>query len=131
MEIVLVRVDELLPHEEIKSKNLEKMIKWVEKRGGFFEPLLVDKKTRTILDGHHRYNTALHLGLEKIPGIEVDYLDDDSIQVMAWPGKENMTVTKVSVLSTAKSGNLFPPKTSKHSISIDYPQQFFPLEELR
>ena len=131
MEIVLVRVDELLPHEEIKPKNLEKMIKWVEKRGGFFEPLLVDKKTRTILDGHHRYNSALHFGLEKIPGIEVDYLDDDSIQVMAWPGKENMTVTKQSVLSTAKSGNLFPPKTSKHSISIDYPQQFFPLEELR
>jgi len=131
MDIVLVKVSDLLPHEEIKPKNLEKMIKWVEKRGGFFEPVLVDKRTRTILDGHHRYNSALHFGLEMIPGIEVDYLHDDSIQVMAWAGKEHIEVTKQSVLSKAKSGNLFPPKTSKHTISTDYPQKFFPLDDLR
>ena len=77
MDIVLIKVKDLRPHEEIKPKNLEKMINWVEKRGGFFEPVLVDIKTRTILDGHHRYNSALHLGLELIPGIEVDYLEED------------------------------------------------------
>ncbi|MBI31510.1 MAG: hypothetical protein CMB72_02785 [Euryarchaeota archaeon] len=131
MDVVLIKVKDLRPHEEIKPKNLEKMINWVEKRGGFFEPVLVDIKTRTILDGHHRYNSALHLGLKLIPGIEVDYLEDDSIQVKAWPGKEEIIVTKQSVLSIAESGNLFPPKTSKHTISIDYPQQFFPLEKLR
>lgn len=130
MEIVLIQVSELLPHEEVKTKKLEKMIKMVEKRGGIYEPILVDRKTKTILDGHHRYNTAIHLGLSLIPGIEVDYLEDNSIKVMSWPGKEDMEITKEKVISMAKSGSLFPPKTSKHSIEIDYPQHFFRLEEL-
>jgi len=42
-----------------------------------------------------------------------------------------MDITKESILLTAKSGDLYPPKTSKHTIQIDYPQQFFPLEKLR
>jgi len=130
MEIVLIQISELLPHEEIKQKKLRKLIDLVKKRGGLYEPILVDRETRTLLDGHHRYNTALHLGLKFIPGIEVDYLEDESIQVESWPGKEEMKITKESVLSMAKSENLFPPKTSKHYISFEYPKQFFSLEEL-
>ena len=130
MEIVLIEMQKLLPHEEIKQKNLTKLIDLVKKRGGLYDPILVDRETKTLLDGHHRYNTALHLGLKFIPGIEVDYLEDESIQVESWPGKEKMKITKQSVLSMAKSGNLFPPKTSKHSISTEYPKQFFSLEEL-
>ena len=130
MEIVLIQISELLPHEEIKQKKLRKLIDLVKKRGGLYEPILVDRETRTLLDGHHRYNTALHLGLKFIPGIEVDYLEDESIQVESWPGKEEIKITKESVLSMAKSENLFPPKTSKHSISFEYPKQFFSLEEL-
>ena len=130
MEIVLIQISELLPHEEIKQKKLRKLIDLVKKRGGLYEPILVDRETKTLLDGHHRYNTALHLGLKFIPGIEVDYLEDESIQVESWPGKEEIKITKESVLSMAKSENLFPPKTSKHSISFEYPKQFFSLEEL-
>ena len=130
MEIVLIEVSKLLPHEEIKQKKLRKLIDLVKKRGGLYDPILVDRETKILLDGHHRYNTALHLGLKFIPGIEVDYLEDESIQVESWPGKEEMKITKESVLSMAKSENLFPPKTSKHSISFEYPKQFFSLEEL-
>ena len=130
MEIVLIEVSKLLPHEEIKQKKLRKLIDLVKKRGGLYDPILVDRETKILLDGHHRYNTALHLGLKFIPGIEVDYLEDESIQVESWSGKEEMKITKESVLSMAKSGNLFPPKTSKHSISFEYPKQFFSLEEL-
>ena len=130
MEIVLIEVSKLLPHEEIKQKKFRKLIDLVKKRGGLYDPILVDRETKILLDGHHRYNTALHLGLKFIPGIEVDYLEDESIQVESWPGKEEMKITKESVLSMAKSENLFPPKTSKHSISFEYPKQFFSLEEL-
>tara|TARA_S200000501_G_scaffold104499_1_gene97910 strand:+ start:26654 stop:27067 length:414 start_codon:yes stop_codon:yes gene_type:complete len=130
MDIVLIKMSKLIPHEEIKQKKLSKLIDLVKKRGGFYKPILVDRETKILLDGHHRYNTALHLGLNFIPGIEVDYLEDESIQVEPWPGKEEVEITKQSVLSMAKSGNLFPPKTSKHSISTEYPKQFFSLEEL-
>ena len=131
MEIVLIEVSKLVPHEEIKQKKLNKLIDLVKKRGGFYQPVLVDKETRTLLDGHHRYNSAKYLGLKFIPGIEVNYLEDDSIKVEPWPGKEHMKISKQSILSMAKSGNLYPPKTSKHFFSGELPKQFFSFEELR
>jgi len=77
MDIVLIKMSKLIPHEEIKQKKLSKLIDLVKKRGGFYKPILVDRETKILLDGHHRYNTALHLGLNFIPGIEVDYLEDE------------------------------------------------------
>ncbi len=129
MEITLVDVKDLRPHEEIKQKNLQKMIKHVEKIQGYYIPILVDKDTKTILDGHHRYHSALHLGINRIPAIEINYLQDDSITVKAWEGKEEMNITKDSILEAAKKGELYPPKTSKHIIQ-SVPEQFFSLQQL-
>jgi hypothetical protein len=130
MEITLVDVKDLRPHEEIKQKNLQKMIKHVEKIQGYYIPILVDKDTKTILDGHHRYHSALHLGINRIPAIEINYLQDDSIKVKAWQGKEEMNITKDSILEAAKKGELYPPKTSKHILQSEYPEQFFSLQQL-
>ena len=129
MEITLVDVKDLRPHEEIKQKNLQKMIKHVERIQGYYIPIIVDKDTKTILDGHHRYHSALHLGINRIPAIEINYLQDDSIRVKAWEGKEEMNITKDSILKAAKKGELYPPKTSKHIIQ-SVPEQFFSLQQL-
>ncbi len=106
------------------------MIKHVEKIQGYYIPILVDKDTKTILDGHHRYHSALHLGINRIPAIEINYLQDDSINVKAWQGKEEMNITKDSILEAAKKGELYTPKTSKHILQSEYPEQFFSLQQL-
>ena len=54
--------------------------------GGYTKPLLVDKQTGTILDGHHRYSIAKVLQLKQVPALCVDYLNDDSIALDVWPG---------------------------------------------
>ena len=106
------------------------MVGAIEKRGGYLKPILIDRATRAILDGHHRYNSALKLNLRLIPAIEVDYLEDDSIEVCSWPGKEHLKIDKQAVLSMAMSGKIYPPKSSKHSILTDYPNRFYPLSDL-
>ena len=130
MEIVLIEVSDLRPHEEIKPKTLEKMIATIQKRGGYIKPILIDRASRAILDGHHRYNSALQLNLQLIPAIEVDYLEDDSIEVRSWPGKEHLEIDKQAVLNMAMTSEIYPPKSSKHSMSTDYPNRFYPLSEL-
>ncbi len=130
MEIVLTEVSTLRPHEEIKSKMLHKMVDVIRKRGGYIKPILIDQASRTILDGHHRYHSALQLKLRLIPAIEVNYLEDESIEVHSWPGKEHLEIDKQAVINMAMSGDLYPPKSSKHSISTDYPSHFYPLSEL-
>ena len=130
MEIILMEVSTLRPHEEIKPKSLKKMVDAIQKRGGYIKPILIDRVSRAILDGHHRYNSALQLKLRLIPAIEVNYLEDESIEVRSWPGKEHLEIDKQAVLKMAMSSEVYPPKSSKHSISTDYPNCFYPLSEL-
>ncbi|MEC8979801.1 MAG: ParB N-terminal domain-containing protein [Candidatus Thermoplasmatota archaeon] len=130
MEIILIEVSALRPHEEIKPKSLKKMVDAIQKRGGYIKPILIDRVSRAILDGHHRYNSALQLKLRLIPAIEVNYLEDESIEVRSWPGKEHLEIDKQAVLKMAMSSEVYPPKSSKHSISVDYPSCFYPISEL-
>ena len=130
MEILLIEVSGLRPHEEIKPKSLERMLGAIQNRGGYLKPILVDRASRAILDGHHRYNSALQLNLRLIPAIEVDYLEDESIQVRSWPGKEHLEIDKQTVLKMAMSSEVYPPKSSKHLMSFEYPERFYPLSEL-
>ena len=101
-------------------------LKW----GGYTKPLLIDKETGTILDGHHRYEVGKKLKLKFIPAIVIDYLNDDRVGVTTWPNSGLKTIEKSDVISMALSGNLFPPKTSKHSLSEYLPPIMIKLDEL-
>ncbi|KAK1944760.1 Uncharacterized protein P3T76_003293 [Phytophthora citrophthora] len=97
----------------------------------YLEPLLVDRATGAILDGHHRYNVGLQLELQCVPVVLVDYLEDESITVDVWPKCGRDSLTKQEVIDVSLSDDLFPPKTSRHSFSDDLPPISVPLERLR
>ena len=129
--IVKLRIDALRPHEEIISHKLKKMIKKLSSSGVIHKPLLVDQASLTILDGHHRYNAAIELGLKWIPAILVDYLDDSAVQVDVWPDCGQEEITKEDVVIMGLSENLFPPKTSRHVLSVTLPVLRVELDTLR
>ena len=83
-----------------------------------------------ILDGHHRFDVARCLHLSKVPAIMLNYLTDDRISVAVWPGRELESISKQDIVDMALSEELFPPKTSKHTIGGDLPPIFTTLEEL-
>ncbi|MBT3451805.1 MAG: hypothetical protein HN444_00430 [Euryarchaeota archaeon] len=98
--------------------------------GGYTKPLIVDKMTGAILDGHHRYSIAGELKLARIPVIAVDYLNDDTIEVDVWPAAKIDSLTKEEVIAMSLSGDVFPPKTSRHRIADHLPPIHVPLEVL-
>jgi hypothetical protein len=98
--------------------------------GGYTKPLIVDKRTGAILDGHHRYSIAGELNLAQIPVIAVDYLADESIEVDVWPSAELESLTKQEVIDMSLSNKVFPPKTSRHRIADHLPPIHVPLEVL-
>ena len=116
-DVSLVALEWLKPHEEIKVKSRDKLLEMTKKWGGFTKPLLVDSQTGAILDGHHRHSVAVCLNLKRVPVILIDYLSDDQITVDTWPGSELESITKEDVIEMCLSDNLYPPKTSKHTIS--------------
>ena len=95
------------------------------------EPLLVDRKTGSILDGHHRFAVAKQLQLKQVPAVLIDYLTNASIDVEVWPGCGRDTITKQDVIDMSLSEDLFPPKTSRHRYVETLPPISVPLAELR
>ncbi|CAI5744489.1 unnamed protein product [Peronospora destructor] len=122
----------LKAHEHVVSwDRVEGLRRATVRWDAYLEPLLVDRATGAILDGHHRYNVGIQLELCCLPVVLVDYLEDETITVDVWPKCGRDSLTKQEVIEMSLSDNLFPPKTSCHSFSDDLPPILVPLEQLR
>ena len=130
-DVVMVDVVWLKPHEQIKSKARDKLLDMTRRWGGFTKPVLVDSVTGSLLDGHHRLSVAQELGLSKIPAICLDYLSSEDITLELCPNTDYDTITKSMVIEMCESGDLFPPKTTKHTTIFDLPPILVSLEELK
>ncbi|OQR99334.1 hydroxymethylglutaryl-CoA lyase, mitochondrial precursor [Thraustotheca clavata] len=127
----LVKIEWLKPHEAIVSREkIESLLAATLSWGGYLEPLLVDRQTGAILDGHHRYTVGLELQLQQLPAILVDYMDDSSITVQVWPGSRLSSMSKYDVLLMALSAHTFPPKSSKHAYPFSLGTITIPLLQL-
>ena len=128
--VVLVETVSLRDHEEVIPNNLEtRTSKLLSK--GFYKPIIVDRESMVILDGHHKWTAAKSLGLARVPVIMVDYLIDESVLVDVWPDCGKESVTKTEVLEMGVSGDVFPPKTSRHTLPFKIPSIRIPLSELK
>ncbi|MBT4051144.1 MAG: ParB N-terminal domain-containing protein [Euryarchaeota archaeon] len=131
MKVELVPLELLRPHEEIIIKKVDQLEKMTHRWNAYTKPLLLDRNTGTILDGHHRYEVALRLKLKCIPCVMIDYLDDNSIEVDVWPNCGREVLTKQDIINSALSGDLFSPKTSRHRLSDHLPPIAISLSRLR
>lgn len=97
-------------HEETERLHLEDLKEQIKRDGILKNPIIVDKNTNIILDGHTRLNSLKGLGYSKIAVYFVDY-ESPEIFVESWgDGK----ITKEKVIKAGLTGNKLPPKTSKH-----------------
>jgi len=126
----LVEVASLRPHEQTLPWRVEEMVEKIQRNNFFHKPLLVDRLTLTILDGHHRHQASLRLGLKLVPVMVFDYQNDERVVVEAWPPATPKSVSKALVMHMAANGLLMEPKSSKHSIHVEIPRLRVPLEAL-
>lgn len=131
MEVSLVDIGWLRPHEEVRQGRVEELCHLMEDAGRMTEPILVDRASGTILDGHHRYTASLRLGLVRVPAIQFAYLEDEAITVDVWPDAGIDSVTKRQVVDMALRGERFAPKTTRHTLPSDLPEIAIPLDDLR
>tara|TARA_B100000003_G_scaffold134565_1_gene120737 strand:- start:286 stop:711 length:426 start_codon:yes stop_codon:yes gene_type:complete len=130
MKVDLVPVELLRPHEQTIDKKVNELEKMTHRWGAYVLPLVVDKRTGVILDGHHRHQVALRLDLLSLPCVCVDYLADDTIELEVWPNSSIDNLSKEDVINAGLSDTLFPPKTSRHRLSDHLPPIAMPLSRL-
>jgi len=98
-EILILKIDELKEHEDIRPAYLEELKNQIMLDGILKMPIAVDEETYVILDGHHRLQALKRLGCTKIPVVLVDYQSPE-IKVLAQ--REGETITKEMVKRSQK-----------------------------
>jgi ParB-like chromosome segregation protein Spo0J len=109
----IVEICELKEHEKINKEYLKRLKQEIKLDKILKDPIIVDRNTKIILDGHHRFNGLKELGYKKILVYFVNY---KSPEIRVQSRRKEIKVTKDRVIEVALSGKKFPVKTSKHLI---------------
>ena len=83
MEVVHRPLEDVKSHEQVKAAHVVHIVQAIRTGQAVRRPLIVARRCRTLLDGHHRYNALRKPGAHYAPCIEVDYDDSDEIKVTA------------------------------------------------
>jgi L-serine kinase (ADP) len=126
--LAIIKIRKLKQHEDVDDVHLEELKADIYEDGMLKSPIIVDLKTYTVLDGHHRLNCLKQLGVSKVPCILVDYFKDKKIRVSS--RRKEYEITKENVVKTAKAGQKFPFKTTKHYVPYRIKNLNIPLTEL-
>lgn len=124
----LLEASRLKPHEETDEDNVKRLADRIRRDGEIVDPVLVDRATGVILDGHHRYRALRQLDCSLVPCYRVAYLES-TITVETWD--ESDPVNKREILRRGMDGDLFPAKTTRHRARIELPARATPLSRLR
>ncbi len=109
-KVLLVAPYLLRPHEAVIPEKVMSLLFEVMKRSKWLRPIIVDRETFTIMDGHHRHRVATLLGLKSIPCYLVDYKKD----VQVFSRRRNYVISADSIIEYSKAKKLYPYKTTKH-----------------
>ena len=125
--LAILPLDVLREHEEINACRLKEIVEEIKAKNAIV-PIVVDRKSRVILDGHHRMHAMKMLGYKMIPAILVDYNSSD---VKVFARRKNIKVSKEAVVMHAMARKKFPPKTTRHVIKNKPQNIIIPLSDLR
>ncbi|MFW9778878.1 MAG: ParB N-terminal domain-containing protein [Candidatus Heimdallarchaeota archaeon] len=106
--IVLLRLDKLLPHEQIVNSHVDFLKDSLSKTKLFIRPIVVAKGYNVILDGHHRVAALQELGYRKIPCVQIpNYLKTDKIVLGTWyPVYKGNSITNNTLLEGFVTENI-------------------------
>ncbi len=112
--ISLVKLSKIIETEEHIPERVLSLHEKILKEGVWRVPVILEKRSYAIMDGHHRYNVALKMGLKRIPAILLSY-DDQRVRVESW--RDDVIVNKEIIKEYIAHKKKFPYKTTKHIIS--------------
>lgn len=129
-QLELLRLDRLRPHEETLSDRIEDVRVRIEETATVDYPILVDRQYHVILDGHHRFRALESHGTTYAPVVAVDYDNESLVKLEARTNCPVDNLTKQDVLRKGLSPDVFPPKSTRHTLRDALKPENTPLKEL-
>ncbi|ALK32772.1 ParB N-terminal domain-containing protein [Burkholderia plantarii] len=106
----------LLPHELHDPVHAAALADSMRESGIWRVPIVVERGSLTVMDGHHRLAAALALRVARIPALLLDY---DTVPVSAT--RDGYEVTPAAIVARARAGELYPVKTTRHRFAAPLP----------
>lgn len=126
----LIEIGRLHGHEQIRPALLHELMETIRRDGVLKRPVLIAERDFVILDGHHRVEALRALGCKRVTAYLVDYYSD-FVNLSTWPDATVPVVTKQDVIRRGLSGDLFPPKTTRHTIAVPLDERPVDLDSLK
>ncbi|HUV46669.1 MAG TPA: ParB N-terminal domain-containing protein [Candidatus Bathyarchaeia archaeon] len=112
-KITLLLINKLKTHEAVCQRRVLELMGQIKKEGYLKNPVVVDKETLVLLDGHHRLAALKKIGVKRIPAFLIDY-KNSKVKVYL-RRKELLTdLIKEAVIRKALINQVFPQKTTRH-----------------
>ena len=124
--IELLELSYLKPIEDYSNLRFEYLFEKINKEKVWNKPLVVDKDFYLILDGHHRFEVAKKMKLNKVPIIKLNYKN-----IKIWSLRDDEIVNHELVIEKSLKGNIYPRKTVKHNFTFPIPNCNFNLNDLK
>ncbi len=126
-EFALLPLARLRNHEEIVPEKVRELVAEITRSRVQSEPIWVARDSWVILNGHHRAEALRRLGAKRVAAWVFDY-DSGTVLLDRW--KPGPPISKEEVLRRAAEGRPFPPKTTRHRLTIELAPREVPLGEL-
>lgn len=107
--IELIPVERILPHEEYDEARLLEVLDSIQRSGVWTAPIVLERASFAVMDGHHRLAAARHLSLPRVPCVLLDYS-----QVDVLPRRPDYRVDGEQIVARSLARMLYPPKTTRH-----------------
>ena len=125
-DVRTLEIARLRPTEKVDAAHVRRIAEEMRKDGVQRRPILVERSSLAILDGHHRFHAAGTLGLPAINAVLIDY-GDPRLTLSSWG---ETAYGREDVLAAAASGVLLPRKSTRHILDPPAPEAPVPLREL-
>ena len=101
----------LFPTEEYDFDRVVEVESTILAEGFWRVPILVERSTLVVMDGHHRREAAIRLSFAKVPCLLVDYT-----MVLLETRRPEIITSPEEVIRRGLMGLPFPAKTTRHTV---------------
>ena len=112
-----IEIARLKPTEMVDAAHVRMLAEQMQRDGVQRRPVLVERHSLAILDGHHRYHAAKALGLAFVNAVVIDY-SDPRLTLASWTER---SFTPTDVREAAETGQLLPAKSTRHILNPPVP----------
>ena len=127
MKLSMIDPKKLLHIEGFSKRRVAWLKKKVLSEKVWTKPLAIDKKHMLVMDGQHRMEVALALGLARVPCELFSY---DEVEVWSLRPRSHDVSAEV-LIERSLRGDIYPYKTAKHRFPRELSEISIPLDKLR